>query len=472
VPALRQHDVTITEGTFSVVLTPEHRLIAAIHAPVTPLGALHLVFEVDRGIPADVLRREALAKRGVDPRELAVGGLFDDIGHFVSKAAEGTFNTASKVATTATRPVFNATRDAASHAMKGIAHVTPFLPSHVRNQIASAARVVARARLGDLTAKQFIHTIGQAAKAGVGAARHIGDSLLDGSKLVARVVDLPVHALRKVPGVGDIVTSISPFQKFDHMVSALQRGDFAALKRMVTDDLHTFEGVASLIPGIGTGISSALDAGLAALDGGSPIEIALHAAYGAIPIPPGIRNVTDAVLAAVLELAHGGNVTDVALAAARDRIPSGLPRDVFDTLAHLVIKRVPLRQAAGALASHYVDRYLPHGATHVLDGAASRLRSLAPHLGTLDPKLLDGARHAMGVGGEWSAEELEGLGLPSRTVVVSGDEPIAFTVASKRQEHVGVGGESELDDASTELVARLPHPSEWLSGREHGPHAR
>jgi hypothetical protein len=32
---------------------------------------------------------------------------------------------------------------------------------------------------------------------------------------------------------------------------------------------------------------------------------------------------------------------------------------VFDTLAHLVIKRVPVKKAAEELVGHYVERYAP-----------------------------------------------------------------------------------------------------------------
>lgn len=100
--------------------------------------------------------------------------------------------------------------------------------------------------------------------------------------------------------------------------------------------LSAAQGVISLIPGVGTGISSAISAGLALLSGGSPLEIALRAAYGAIPIPPGIRNLTDMVLDAVLALASTGDPAEAAIAVARSRVPEGLPRDVFDTLIHII----------------------------------------------------------------------------------------------------------------------------------------
>lgn len=107
--------------------------------------------------------------------------------------------------------------------------------------------------------------------------------------------------------------------------------------------LSAAQGIISLIPGIGTGISAAISAGIALLEGGSPLEIAIKAAYGAIPIPPGIRNVTDAVLDAVLSLLHGGSLEDTALQAVRNRFPKGIAQDVFDTLAHLVLGAIHKR---------------------------------------------------------------------------------------------------------------------------------
>ncbi len=481
---LRQHDVTVADGTFSVILTRQNRLVASIAAPVTPLGPLRLVFEMDRGIHPELLRRAELARRGMHPPQIMVGGIFDDIGHFIGKAAEGAFNGVSKVATAITRPVFDATRDVVSHTMTGIAQITPFLPANVRHDIGNAARIMARARLGDITAKQFVHTIGQAAKAGVGAARHIGDALLDGAKLVGKVIDLPVHVLRHIPGIGDVVTSMSPFQKFDHMASAIQRGDLKALKKMITDDIHTFQGVASLLPGIGTGISTGLSAGIAALDGGSPLEIAVSAAYGAIPIPVGIRTVTDSVLAAVMSLAKTGSITDAALAAARDRVPSGFPRDIFDTLVRIVVKRVPVAKVAGDLAAHYIDRYTGKLAAPLLHTAQAQIDHVAHFAKSLDPKLAEMAKRAIGVGGEWTEAEIHAWGLPGRHVMVGGDEPFAYAVGGDEPVAYAVGGDEpvaygvgldapdvevgaspDLGAISPELLARLPHPSEWLSGR-------
>ena len=54
-----------------------------------------------------------------------------------------------------------------SDSIEGIA--TPFLPQATRRQIDAAARIVVRARLGDVTAKQFIRNVVNAANAGIHA---------------------------------------------------------------------------------------------------------------------------------------------------------------------------------------------------------------------------------------------------------------------------------------------------------------
>jgi hypothetical protein len=154
--------------------------------------------------------------------------------------------------------------------------------------------------------------------------------------------------LEHVPGIGPIVKSVSPFQTWDHIADAVKKGDLKALETIARQQLSMVQGVVSLVPGIGTGISSAISAGLAVLEGGGPLEIAIKTAYGALPIPPGIRQVTDVVLDTVLDLAfHHASLTDVVVNVARDEVPSGFPRDVFDTLVNVVVKHKPIVQVAG-----------------------------------------------------------------------------------------------------------------------------
>lgn len=398
--SLRTHDVVLAEGSFRVVLTAKRRVLAVVDAPTTALGPLHIVLAIDRsrflpeGVSPLVLTPQAHA--------MEVAGLFDDIGHAfggvahaVEHAAEGAFNAASHVATTIARPAFDLVKAASSEGVHLLAHTIPFLPDKTRRGMDAAARTIMRAKLGDLTAKQFIKGIADAANAGVHAAQKVGDTLLDASKGLAHVADLPVLALQNVPGVGGFVKSISPLQAWDHMATAIKKGDFKKLGDIVKQQLSMAQGVISLIPGVGTGISSAISAGLAALSGGSPLEIAIKAAYGAIPIPPGIRQVTDTVLDTVLGLAlHGANLTDVAVNAARDEVPAGLPRDVFDTLINLVVHHQPVQRVAGGLLDHFVKQYAPAGVGLDLPKALAQATDHLPGVFTALPHIVAAAQHA------------------------------------------------------------------------------
>jgi hypothetical protein len=119
-------------------------------------------------------------------------------------------------------------------------------------------------------------------------------------------------------------------------VANLASGAVSAVADVAKGVLNEAASLVSLIPGVGSGISAGIQAGLAFLAGGSALDIAIHAAYGALPIPPGVRDVTDSVLAAVLSLVDSGNIGAAALAAARTRVPSGFPQQVFDTLVQLI----------------------------------------------------------------------------------------------------------------------------------------
>lgn len=168
-------------------------------------------------------------------------------------------------------------------------------------------------------------------------------------------------------------------------------------------------GIISLIPGIGTGVAAALSAGLAVLEGGSPLDIAIRTAYGALPIPPGVRMATDVVLNAVLGLVDaGGNVGAAGLAALRNGILSkvpdfarGLAGSAFDTLAHLVVQAVSSKpttaatskvltapQIRGAQHAHQAGKPLP---SHLTPIAPKAKTQLAVHLALAASPLYAGA---------------------------------------------------------------------------------
>lgn len=347
----RRHDVQVlAEGTFRIVMTDAGRIAAIIELEESALGPLHLLLPVESHVQTG----------GFD-----FGHVVSDIGHAVSHAtsdvghvADQTFHAASKVAGDVARPAFNTVRDAAASGAHLIASM-PYVAKEAADNVAAAARTVMRARMGDIVAKDFIRNIANAANQGLAIAKGPADALLTGTKVVAHVLDTPMALAAHIPVIGGTLHALDPWQKLERVADAIKRGDFEGLKNVATDDLRMMQGVVSLVPGIGSGIGAAIGTGLAVLDGGGALDVAIQAAYGAIPIPPGMRDVTDAVLSSVLSLAHSGNVTDAALAAARNAVPAGLPRDVFDTLAQLVIKRVPIQRAADALVKHYVDRYAP-----------------------------------------------------------------------------------------------------------------
>jgi hypothetical protein len=371
----------VAGGSFSIVRTRSGRYYALVRVE-TVLGHLCLAFH---------LERHALARLATEARtagDYTTGGFFDDIGSFVSHAASdigqavshaasdiggvvsqaakgvGTFvsHAASDVATT-TAHIGAGIVHAAQHAINAAAHAidqaSKVAFKGIVSAVPAAAKLLARAHLGDISAASILRGIGDAAKQGLAWAGKAMNTVAEGAKFLAKAVDIPklVADVIPIPAVQSFVKGLDPIQKFSDAIDALQHGDFDRLKKIATDTLHSVQGVISLVPGIGTGISAAIGAAEAVLSGGSPLDIALRTAYGAIPIPPGLREITDTVLDAVLALVDGKNITDAALTVARDRVPAGVPRDVFDTLVGIVVKHQPITKVAEDVAGHYVAQY-------------------------------------------------------------------------------------------------------------------
>jgi hypothetical protein len=208
------------------------------------------------------------------------------------------------------------------------------------------------------------------------AVKHPADTL---TKAFADFANMPVHMLGNVPIPGlksltDTIENMSPTTSLARMANAGLHGDVNGLVKLVREQVHQFQAVATMVPGIGTGVSTAIGLGEALLDGANPLEVALRAAYSAIPIPPGIRKVTDMVFDAVMALLHGQSLTDVGLTIARDRIPEGVPRDVFDTLVQIIVRHKPIAKAAEDLAIHEATK----AASGAAEAVAKNLSKLAP----------------------------------------------------------------------------------------------
>ena len=410
-PEITSHDFDpIALGSFSIIRTKAGRFYALIRVH-TVAGHLCLAFHLE------LHAVQQLATMAHAAGEYNTAGLFDDIGHTfsdighavshvasdighgVEKAAKGAGQFASHAVHDVAKTASNIGAGmvhAAQGAINGAAHAIESAAKAARgavsNEVKAAAHLVARMHLGDINAGNMIRDIGHAASQGLDWAKKAGNALAEGAKFVAKAVDMPklVADAIPIPAVQGFVKSVDPLQKFGDAVEALRVGDFNKLKKIATDTLSAAQGVISLVPGIGSGISSAISAAEAMLEGGSPIDIAIKAAYGLIPIPPGLREITDGVLDSVLALVDGKNVTDVGIAVMRDRIPAGVPRDVFDTLANIVVKHQPILKATEDLAGHYVKQYtqglgdaIEHGVTNSLGPAVQQALHRLPDPSTV-----------------------------------------------------------------------------------------
>ena len=265
---------------------------------------------------------------------------------------------------------------------------------NIAPEVLHLARLYIKAHLGDQRAKAHIHHAVEAAKAGdphaihetkvLHTARHFARRVL-GQQLtgaflgnLGRTLEHSVHDLGR--DVGQVE------RRAGKIVRTVGR-DVKRWGPMIVSDI---QGVVSMIPGIGTGISSAISTAMAVLHGGGPISIALHAAYGAIPIPPGIRPITDKVLDTVFEFVkHPSQFIDAGVGVARDRIPAGLPREVFDTLVRVLGHHHHVVHAPEALARHAIGQYTHGHAPNLALGLAHLVPpAIAEHLAALpDPSI-------------------------------------------------------------------------------------
>src|SRR5208282_2349777 len=135
--------------------------------------------------------------------------------------------------------------------------------------------------------------------------------------------------------------SVTDPKKFLHDVGHIA-SDVVKIEKFV---LEQTAGLVSLIPGIGTAISTAISAGLAILEGGGPLDIAIKIAYGAIPIPPGIKLFTDLVLGAVLDIVNavikGGDLVKVLERLIAEELAKALPDDVRAAGTNMLTALIP-----------------------------------------------------------------------------------------------------------------------------------
>ncbi len=337
--------------------------------------------------------------------------------HLERAAAEGIL---SAGASANVAPIF----DRATHAAATVAEQLDLAAQErgTAPEVLSAAKALLRAKMGDRSARGMLAQLMERARAGDPRSQrcvkvlHVarafihdavgqtssGNMFDDIGHVISHTVKDVSHAVRDVSrtashAVQDVKRTV------EHAEKDVERAAMKEVRAIVPHEilnpvndvvhavkqwgplvLSSVEGLISLVPGIGTGISSALAMAVALLEGGSPLNIAIHAAYGAIPIPPGIRNITDTVLDTVLAfLAHPESLSDALLQGARDRIPKGLPQDVFDTLVRIVVKRQPILKVAEDVALHQVTKYtkgLSSALTQTLSKAAPAITATLARL--------------------------------------------------------------------------------------------
>lgn len=155
---------------------------------------------------------------------------------------------------------------------------------------------------------------------GVGFHINVGHLLKGVVKDVGKIATAPVHIA---------VEAVKDPKKLIHDAIHIAK-DVVKVEKFV---LEQAEGICSLVPGLGTAISTAIAAGLAVLEGGGVIEIAIKIAYGAIPIPPGVKTFTDLVLGAVIDVVNailkgGGDLAKVLERLMAEEMARAFPEDV------------------------------------------------------------------------------------------------------------------------------------------------
>lgn len=149
-------------------------------------------------------------------------------------------------------------------------------------------------------------------------------------------VDTIGEAVGGVPILGDVTRIVSDVYtaplRLTQDIASGARIDQAVLKaakdqvRIVREAAPYAQIVISVVPGIGTGVSAAMSAGIALAEGRGIDEIAKAAIRGALPGGP----LAVAGFDAALKVAQGQNVGKVALESARELIPAGPGRQAFD----------------------------------------------------------------------------------------------------------------------------------------------
>ncbi len=202
-----------------------------------------------------------------------------------------------------------------------------------------------------------------------------------------------VSAVEKIPVIGNVVSLTgqvygAPVRLVADIASGA-RLDHVALDAL-KDQIKTIRDVApyaqtvvSLVPGVGTGVSAAIGAGAALVEGQSITSAVKAGIRGAIPGGP----LAAAAFDTALKVASGENVGMAALESARAAIPPGAAQAAFDVgLAVVTGEKLQTALAKGLvdIAPGQLQTVLAAGSQAIATtpGLADAIKNIAPGAAT------------------------------------------------------------------------------------------
>lgn len=162
-----------------------------------------------------------------------------------------------------------------------------------------------------------------------------GDVIDTAGEIVTAPINVVAKATKSIPVLGDVTRIVSkaasaPIDLASSIASGARIdraviGHLKAQLKTVKEAAPYAQMVISVVPGVGTGVSAAIAAGVALAEGRSIDEIGKAAIRGSIPGGP----IAVAAYDTALRVAAGGNVAQAAIESARAALPENV-RQAFD----------------------------------------------------------------------------------------------------------------------------------------------
>jgi len=219
-------------------------------------------------------------------------------------------------------------------------------------------------------ASSVVHTVTAAADAVTHSLSDAANSLIKGipggeqvahdiqnvANQVKGVASTLASLTSTIPVVGSVVDASAQF------VNAVSSGNIGALSSAIQGIAHDVSDVVGFVPGIGTALATAMDEGLALLNGGGAVSAVMELLLSNPPLvalPKLVKDVLRAVASMVDDLLKGKSFTDVAIAKIKSFLLSRIPdplRDLasqgLNAILSLVAGKIGIAPTAGKIAEH------------------------------------------------------------------------------------------------------------------------